>query len=88
MTLPPELENHIDEMFPRQTEERPNFGAPGSFTNIAFDAGVLWERKRLIARIERRICFDALADPDGRCNHHGGKCYDLRQLIKSIEKGE
>jgi|LakMenEpi03Aug12_release.lakeMendotaPanAssembly.Ray.scaffolds.fasta_scaffold5851443_1 hypothetical protein len=40
------------------------------------------ERDRMINLIERRICFDALADDDGRCEHHGGKCYDLRQLIK------
>jgi hypothetical protein len=66
---------------------KPDFGAPGSFTNIAFDTGVIWERERIIARIERNICFDALADPDGRCIHHGGKCYDLRQLINSLKKG-
>jgi hypothetical protein len=40
------------------------------------------ERDRMINLIERRICFDALEDADGRCLHHGGKCYDLRQLIK------
>jgi hypothetical protein len=40
------------------------------------------ERERMINLIERRICFDALEDSDGRCNNHGGKCYDLRQLIK------
>lgn len=40
------------------------------------------ERDRMINLIERRICFDALEDADGRCVHHGGKCYDLRQLIK------
>jgi hypothetical protein len=43
------------------------------------------ERERIIALIERQICFDALADDDGRCIHHGGKCYDLRQLIKNLE---
>ena len=42
------------------------------------------ERERIIALIERRICFDALGDDDGRCAHHGGKCYDLRQLIKKL----
>ena len=40
------------------------------------------ERDRMINLIERRICFDALEDSDGRCSNHGGKCYDLRQLIK------
>ena len=44
------------------------------------------ERERIIALIERRICFDALADPDGRCTHHGGKCYDLRELITRLQK--
>lgn len=47
--------------------------------------GKIRERERIIALIERRICFDALADDDGRCIHHGGKCYDLRQLIKNLE---
>ena len=44
------------------------------------------ERERIIALIERRICFDALADDDGRCTHHGGKCYDLRELINRLKK--
>jgi hypothetical protein len=44
------------------------------------------ERERIIALIERRICFDALADDDGRCPHHGGKCYDLRELINRLKK--
>jgi hypothetical protein len=44
------------------------------------------ERDRIIALIERRICFDALADEDGRCTHHGGKCYDLRELITRLQK--
>jgi hypothetical protein len=44
------------------------------------------ERERIIALIERRICFDALADDDGRCSHHGGKCYDLRELITRLQK--
>jgi hypothetical protein len=49
-----------------------------------FYAGRIHERTLIIAEIERRICFDALADDDGRCIHHGGKCYDLRQLIKKL----
>lgn len=68
--------------------EKPQFGAPSSLTNLAFDSGVIWERARIIAQIERNICFDALADPDGRCTYHGGKCYDLRQLITTLAKGE
>jgi len=50
--------------------------------------GEVRERERIIALIERRICFDALADDDGRCSHHGGKCYDLRELIKGLQRGE
>lgn len=45
------------------------------------------ERERIITQIERRICFDALADEDGRCSHHGGKCYDLRELINKLKRG-
>ena len=45
------------------------------------------ERERIIALIERQICFDALADDDGRCSHHGGKCYDLRLLINQLKAG-
>jgi hypothetical protein len=50
------------------------------------ELGKLKERERIIALIERRICFDALADDDGRCSHHGGKCYDLRELINRLKK--
>lgn len=50
------------------------------------ELGKLKERERIIALIERRICFDALADDDGRCSHHGGKCYDLRELITRLQK--
>jgi len=50
------------------------------------ELGKLKERERIIALIERRICFDALADDDGRCPHHGGKCYDLRELINRLKK--
>jgi len=49
------------------------------------DTGVKQERERIIKRIENQICFDALADSDGRCSNHGGKCYELRQLIKSLQ---
>lgn len=49
--------------------------------------GEVRERERIIELIERRICFDALADDDGRCSHHGGKCYDLRELINRLKTG-
>jgi hypothetical protein len=59
------------------------------------------ERERIIALIERRICFDALADHEsleifrdtrpeivGRCAHHGGKCTDLLLLIHELKIGK
>jgi hypothetical protein len=47
------------------------------------------ERTRIIERIKAQICFDALADSDGRCEHHGGKCYELGLLVKVlIEEGQ
>jgi len=47
--------------------------------------GAKAERLRIIGQIERQLCFDALADSDGRCGNHGGKCYELRQLITRLE---
>lgn len=47
--------------------------------------GARAERLRIIGQIERQLCFDALADPDGRCSNHAGKCYELRQLITRLE---
>lgn len=44
------------------------------------------ERERIIKLIERQLCFDALAAADGRCEHHGGKCYELRLLIIHLEE--
>ena len=46
------------------------------------------ELTRIVKRIEDQICFDALADSDGRCGNHGGKCYELRLLVNSLIKGE
>jgi len=73
----PELEREFD---PKWFEPAPN---QTEYTQ-GFYAGQIKERTRIIAEIERNICFDALADDDGRCIHHGGKCYDLRQLIKKL----
>lgn len=56
--------------------------------NFYRNQGEQAERERIIALIERQICFDALADDDGRCSHHGGKCYDLRELILRLQRGE
>lgn len=47
--------------------------------------GALAERERIIEQIERNLCFDSLADPDGRCGNHGGKCYEFRQLINKLK---
>lgn len=44
------------------------------------------ERKRIIERIKAQICFDALADEDGRCTNHKGKCYEIGLLVKELEK--
>lgn len=59
-----------------------------SYEEIAFDSGVAFAIAKLIKRLERQLCFDALADDDGRCPHHGGKCYDLRQLIIGLQEGK
>jgi hypothetical protein len=60
--------------------------------------GEVRERERIIELIKRQVCFDALADHDametfrmahpevvGRCEHHGGKCTDLLNLIARLE---
>lgn len=58
---------------------------------LMYDAGQMdgaeQERKRIIIEIERQICFDAQTDADDRCSHHGGKCYELRQLIAKLQGG-
>ena len=43
------------------------------------------ERERIIGRIKAQICFDALADQDGRCSNHSGKCFELGLLVKELE---
>ena len=47
--------------------------------------GAKAERLRIIEQIERQLCFDSLANPEGRCSFHSGKCYELRQLITRLE---
>ena len=60
--------------------------------------GEVRERERIVELIKRQVCFDALADHDamatfrmahpeivGRCEHHGGKCTDLLNLIARLE---
>lgn len=51
-----------------------------------YNQGVSDERKRITERIKEQICFDALADDDGRCLHHKGKCYELGLLIKELQE--
>jgi hypothetical protein len=59
---------------------------------MAHDAGMMdgaaKERERIIGLIERNICFDALADAEGRCVHHGGKCFELRLLINRLKSND
>lgn len=62
----------------KTAEEKASYEAGLSFGKAA-------ERERIIDLIERRICFDALDDPDGRCSNHSGKCYDLRGLINGLQ---
>lgn len=56
---------------------------------VAYDSGIidgrLAERERIIEQIERQLCFDSLANPEGRCSFHSGKCYELRQLINKLK---
>jgi hypothetical protein len=51
----------------------------------AFESGQVAERDFIISRIKAQICFDALADADGRCKNHSGKCYELGQLIAELK---
>ena len=44
------------------------------------------ERERIIGRIKAQICFDALADQEGRCLNHSGKCYELGLLIQELQE--
>jgi hypothetical protein len=37
-----------------------------------------------IKLLNNQICFDAKAEGDFRCEHHGGKCYELGLLIDQI----
>jgi hypothetical protein len=45
------------------------------------------ERNRILTKFERQICFDALADSEGRCGNHSGKCYEIRQTITELQGG-
>ncbi|NBW14844.1 MAG: hypothetical protein EBR82_43275 [Caulobacteraceae bacterium] len=46
------------------------------------------ERERIIKRIRAQICFDALADQEGRCANHSGKCFELGLLVKELEEAK
>ena len=50
-----------------------------------FDEGIEFEQQRIIGRIKAQICFDALADQEGRCSNHSGKCFELGLLVKELE---
>jgi len=47
--------------------------------------GAKAERLRVLSKFERQICFDALAESDGRCSNHAGKCYEIRQTITELQ---
>lgn len=49
-------------------------------------SAIMTERARVIKRIKDQVCFDALESIDGRCRHHGGKCYELLELISKLER--
>lgn len=53
--------------------------------NFYRNQGAKAQLERVIEQIERNLCFDSLADPDGRCGNHGGKCYEFRQLINKLK---
>jgi hypothetical protein len=81
--IPTELEQHIDQMFPKQTDY-----------DLGRHAGIVWgeslERKRIIALIEtykepcqhwQAIKYDWPADHDASCE----RCRPFVQLIFAIE---
>ena len=47
--------------------------------------GAKAERLRVLSKFERQICFDALAESDGHCSNHAGKCYEIRQTITELQ---
>ena len=57
-------------------------GKPASFTNIAFDSGRIYERKRITEIAKQSICFDHQAT--AACDH--ADCYALDQLIADINE--
>lgn len=54
----------------------------------AHAAGIKTERQRIVERIKAQICFDALADQEGRCSNHSGKCYEIGLLVKELEEAK
>ena len=64
------------------------FGSIQLSLQQAHAAGIKTERKRIIERIKAQICFDALADQDGRCSNHSGKCYEIGLLVKELEEAK
>ena len=49
-------------------------------------SAIMGERARNIKRIKDQVCFDALGAEDGRCLNHGGKCFELLELIAKMER--
>ena len=64
------------------------FGSIQLSLQQAHAAGIKTERERIIGRIKAQICFDALADQEGRCSNHSGKCFELGLLVKELEEAK
>ena len=64
------------------------FGSIQLSLQQAHAAGIKTERERIIERIKAQICFDALADQEGRCSNHSGKCYEIGLLVKELEEAK
>jgi len=64
------------------------FGSIQLSLQQAHAAGIKTERERIIGRIKAQICFDALADQEGRCANHSGKCFELGLLVKELEEAK
>jgi len=77
--------NYPTELFNLMTLISETADLTGTVRSAELYFGAKAERLRIIARIEKQICFDALADSDGRCGNHSGKCYELRQLITELQ---
>lgn len=79
--------NYPTELFNLMTLISDTADLAGTVRSAELYFGAKAERLRIVDQIEQQICFDALADSDGRCSNHSGKCYELRELVNKL-KGE